>query len=207
VPLALLALGLSTAGAAPHRAPLAPSHAGLAGPAAEQARPATVAPAPSRTVDQVALLLKVLTFDHALLRDSKRDLMISVIEDPLDPSSAATADTIFAELGLYDGQQLGGRTLKAMRRSVRDLLAKDDPALDVVVLAPRLENEMPRLLAWCRRNGCFSVSVVPELQAKGIAVWIGEDPKGPKIRINLTQARAEGRDLDARLLNLAMVER
>jgi hypothetical protein len=161
---------------------------------------------PGPTSQQVSLLLKILTFDRALDRN-EADLRIVVVEDPLDPISSAFADELSAELALYDGQRIGKRTLRAMRRSVRDLLAKDDSTVEVLYLAPGLAGEIPRVLAWSSRNDSFTFSGVPELEAKGIGVWLGVGDTSPKIRINLTQVRAEGRDLDARLLSLATVER
>ena len=156
---------------------------------------------------QIPILLKILTFDRALEDQPKRDLLIVIVEAPSDSVSHHATELVANELSLYVGQMIRGRPLRTESRSYDQLMERFDATVDVLYLTPGLERTLPQILAWSRNNGSFTFTGAPTLRAKGVSVWLGGAPSAPRILINLPQVRAEGRELDARLLSLATVQR
>lgn len=156
---------------------------------------------------QVSLLLKILTFDRCLAKETSKDVVIVVTGRLDQPESYAVASQVFAEIQRYEGQSIAGRKVHSEIRPVLDLLSHDDHAVDVLYLAPGLDSDLNRILEWSRRNQAFTFTGFPAWESKGIGIWLGGDVEKPRILINLRQVRAEGRELDARLLAIATVKR
>lgn len=153
------------------------------------------------------MFLKILTFDLTLRRTQRADFLVLVVDDPLDADAHQRATALAEELNKYVGQAVGSRTPRFATRSFRDLLAADDAQVEVLYLAGGYERTLPEILKWSRRNGAFTFCSAPGWRMKGASVWLGGPAEKPEILINLPQVKAEGRDLDARLLRLATVAR
>jgi len=156
---------------------------------------------------QIPILLKILTFDRALELRANQDLLIVVVEGTDDSTSHLVAERIAEELARYNGQTVWGRHLRTELRSFDELMTRFDSDVDVLYLAPGLERSLQEILKWSRQTNSFTFTSAPRLHSKGVAVWLGGTLSAPRILINLAQVRAEGRELDARLLSLATVVR
>jgi len=155
---------------------------------------------------EVAVLLKILTFDQTPPGRAEDELLIVVIEQPRESTSVAAATDVLQELAPYEGQTVAGRRLRAERRAIRDLLARDDGSVEVVYLTEGVQGSIPEILEWTRRNGCLSFAGVPGWERRGIGIWLGEKDNSPNIMVNLLQVRGEGREFDARFLAVATLQ-
>ena len=162
---------------------------------------------------QVALLLKILTYDRSFQYKAKSAVSIGVIFVPGDPESVQAKDAIVKTLG-----QLGGRTIKNL--PIKSVLipftnAKDFPAdlkkawqtnsVNVFYVAPGSSALLAEVTKLSHAQGVTTATGVPEYVNQGIAIGIDAQQNKPQIVINLPSSKSEGSEFDASLLRIARV--
>lgn len=158
---------------------------------------------------QMALMLKIITYDRSFQYKAKSGVSIAVVYVPGDAESVRAKDDIAKALS-----QLTGRTIKNVPISFTTVEYAGPAALEKAVrtskvnlfyLAPGNAANLDALLKVARTFGITTATGVPEYVTKGVSIGIGKKQDKPDILINLPSARKEGSDFDASLLRIANV--
>lgn len=158
---------------------------------------------------QVALLLKILTYDRSFTYKAKSGVSIGVVYVAGDPDSVRVRDEVLKTLA-----QLEGRTIKNLPIRYAPIEYRDPVTLEKAVrtnrvnvfyVAPGNSGSLAALLKLSRTYAITTVTGVPEYVTRGIAIGIGAKAGKPDILINLPASRNEGSEFDASLLRIATV--
>jgi hypothetical protein len=172
--------------------------------------PATGADAMPFTADvQVALLLKILTYDRSFPVKAKSALDIGIVYMPGDPQSVKAKDDIVKTL-----QGFSDRTIKNVPIKFQPIEYRGRASLETAVrsgvnvfyVAPGTADAIDEVLKVSHRSGVTTATGVPEYVTRGVAIGIGmKADKKPDILINLPSSRSEGSEFDASLLRIANI--
>jgi YfiR/HmsC-like len=159
---------------------------------------------------QVALLLKILTYDRSFAYKAKSEVSIGVVYVPSDPESVRARDEVLKTLS-----QLAGRTIKSLPIRYAAIEYRDPVSLEKAVranrvnvfyVAPGNSQSLAALMKLSQTYAITTVTGVPEYVSRGIAIGIGARAGNkPDILINLASSRKEGSEFDASLLRIATV--
>jgi hypothetical protein len=178
----------------------------LSGPAAFGA---IAEPMPFPADVQVALLLKILTYDRSFQYKAKSGVSIGVVYVPGSPESVRVKDDISKTLG-----QLAGRTIKNLPIKFTVIEYTNPAAVDkalrahgvnVIYVAPGNSDSLEQILKLSHTYGMTTATGVPDYVKRGVAIGIGVKQDKPQILINLPSSRSEGSEFDASLLRIAEV--
>lgn len=212
VALMLASLALGANFAAPRFPPLAPGRDML--PPAPVSAPAIVAVVDAMPVPvelQVALILKILTYDRNLESRAPTELNIGIVYSAADPASVRARDDVAEVL-----QRFSDRTVKKVRirftsveyQSVSQLESAAKAAqISVFYITPGNTRNLEALARVSQANQILTTTGVPEYVERGIAVGIGVKQDKPEIIINLRSSKSEGCEFDASLLRIVRVVR
>lgn len=173
------------------------------------ALPLRAEPMPFPVDVQVALLLKVLTYDRSFQYKAKSGVSIGVLYTASDAGSVKAKDDIAKALS-----QLAGRTIKNVPITFSTIEVKDQASVEKAVrankvnvfyIAPGNAASLDNILKMSRNFGITTATGVPEYVAQGVAIGIGKKQDKPDILINLPSSRKEGSEFDASLLRIANV--
>lgn len=173
------------------------------------AAPLAAEPMPFPPDVQLALLLKILTYDRSFQYKAKSGVSIGVVYMPGDAESVKAKDEAAKALG-----QLEGRTIKNLPIKFTVVEYKDPKQLEAAVrankinvfyVAPGNAASLAEILKVSHTFGITTATGVPDYVKKGVAVGIGSKQDKPEIMINLPSSRSEGSDFDASLLRIANV--
>jgi len=158
---------------------------------------------------QVALLLKVLTYDRSFQYKARSAVSIGVVFVPGNPDSVKAKDEVLKTL-----EELASHiTIKNLPIRYAAIEYRDPQSLEKAVraggvnvfyVAPGNGQSLTALLRLSRTYAITTATGVPDYVAKGIAIGIGvKAGNKPDILINLAASRSEGSEFDAALLRVA----
>jgi hypothetical protein len=160
---------------------------------------------------QYTLLTRILTFDRNMGSIPGKELNIALVLQPGYPDSrdfAREFETAWRATTIRDFQGKPIRFVTIEMKDVagmeRDLAAR---RADIVIIAPLRAVSVRAVIEGARRAGARTVAAIPGYVEEGAAVGFAVQGGKARIRINLTSARAEGSDFEAKLLQLAEVLR
>lgn len=162
---------------------------------------------PLRPDVQIAMLLKVLTYDRSFDSKFQSGVSLGVVFSSKDPASVKAKDEVV--------QTISGKTLK--NQPIKNVpidytspgeLEKALRAnhVNVLYIAPGNSQSLEQLLKLSRTYFIITVTGVPDyVETKGVSVGVGVKQDKPQIYINLPSSRSEGSEFDASLLRIATV--
>jgi len=160
---------------------------------------------------QYTLLTRILTFDRSMSALSGTELNIALVHQPGYPDSRDFAREFESAWRSTTIRELQGKPIRFVTIELADLagLERDLAArtMDIVIIAPLRALSASAVIDAARRSGARTVAAVPGYVEEGAAVGFAVQGGKARIRINLTSARAEGSDFEAKLLQLAEVIR
>lgn len=158
---------------------------------------------------QVSLLGRILTFDRSLDAVAGAELDLGIVYQKRFRVSVDAHEEIQAALAAIPDGQLAGKPLRVVEIEAGGepalRAALDGERLDVLVVAPLRGLSIEDVVVLARRYRLRTYSTVPEYVEQGLALGVELHGNRPRILVNLTQAQAEGADLDSRLLQLARI--
>jgi hypothetical protein len=159
---------------------------------------------------QIALLLKVLTYDRSFQYKAKSGVTIGVVYVPTDPDSVKAKDEVLSTLSRVSDRTIKNLPIKFVALEYKDAASLEKAVranrVNVFYIAPGNAAGLPALLKMSKTFAITSATGVPEFVERGVAIGIGiKADKKPDILINLPASRTEGSDFDASLLRIARV--
>jgi hypothetical protein len=155
---------------------------------------------------QVALFLKVVTFDRNLVIAPATDMVVAVAYQGGYRASVTAKDDAMSALQLNRSQQkIRAVAIDLDRESLAAALGRHNPS--VLYVAPLRGIDISDLATIARRAGVTTVTGVAAYVSLGLAVSVRLQGERPKLLINPEAARLEGADFTAALLNLAQISR
>jgi hypothetical protein len=134
---------------------------------------------------QAALCVKLIGFDKTL----SGNISICVIGAP----------EFAAEMKKGIGKDIGNAKLASVSESAG--LPSEKPSVLYLGDAAKLDE----VIAYSRANKVLSITGIPELVEKGIALGIGVSEGKPKVLLNMTSSKEEGRDWNPAILKIAKI--
>ena len=171
--------------------------------------PAWAQSMPFKADVQVALLLKILTYDRSFQFKAKSGVSIGVVYVPSDPQSVAAKEEVMKTLN-----SLAGRTIKNLPIKFIAVEYKDARQLEAAVRANKINvfyvtpgngDSMSALIKMSHTFTITTATGVPDYVKQGVSIGIGAKQDKPEILINLVSSRSEGSDFDASLLRIATI--
>lgn len=173
-----------------------------------------VAPAGASGVEvaekiQVPILLKVLTYDRALMASPPSQLGIVVVYVEGHAASEENRDALIATLQDYQGKTINGipfRVLPIAFESAtqlrRDLEAQ---GAHVVYVTPGHEDNLDAIRHATQQVGALSVTGTRGFAARGLSVGVELAGDRPRIHVNLRSLAEEGHELKSSVLRLSEI--
>jgi hypothetical protein len=156
---------------------------------------------------QYPILLKALTFDRALKTRCGGDIVLGILYQGAFRKSLNVKDELLDAIRELSPQSVEGLPLHVVPIEYGPGADLDEElsrnGVNTLYVAPLRAVDIGDVAAATRRKGVLSLTGVPEYVEDGlsIGVWIRGDR--PALIINVPASRAEGAQLDSRLLDLA----
>jgi len=172
--------------------------------------PARTEPMPFPADVQVALLLKILTYDRLFEAKAHSALTIGVVFTAADPESVQAKEDILRTLRAVADRTIRNVPIRGVALEYRDAVSLQNTVrtsgINVLYIGPGNAAVLIPVLRLSHTHGITTATGVPEYVQKGVAIGIGIKPdRKPDILINLPSSRQEGSDFDASLLRIATV--
>ena len=153
---------------------------------------------------QVALFLKVLTFDRNLVVSPVNEIVVGVVFQSGYRSSVNAKNVAMAALQVTGNQRkIRAIAIDLDRETLLTALPRHRPS--VLYVAPLRAVEIGDLATTARNANVTTVTGVTHYISLGLAVSVRLQGERPKLVINAEAARAEGADFSAELLKLAQI--
>lgn len=156
---------------------------------------------------QLAILLKVMTFDRKLAVRAPRAVAIGVAYQGGNRASVVAKDEALRVLRateqLADGVALRAVAIDLDATTLAEADAKE--GLTHLFVAPLRAFDVKEIVGWARRAGVTTMSSVSRHVRDGLALGVGLRGGRPRILVNVESSRLEGADLSAELLKLAEI--
>jgi hypothetical protein len=153
---------------------------------------------------QVALFLKVITFDRNLVIPPATEIVVAVVYQSGYRASVNAKNIAMTALQASGNQQkIRAMTIDLDREPLAAALTRSRPS--VLYVAPLRAVEIADLAATARSAGATTVTGVPQYISLGLAVSVRLQGERPKLVINAEAAKLEGADFSAELLKLAQI--
>lgn len=159
---------------------------------------------------QIALLLKILTYDRSFQAKAHAGVTIGVVYVAADAESVRAKDEILKALQPFSDRTIKNVPIHAVPLEYRDPVSLEkavrNGSINVFYIAPGNADSLQQLLRVSHIRGITTATGVPEYVQRGVAIGIGiKADKKPDILINLPNSRQEGSEFDASLLRIATV--
>lgn len=145
---------------------------------------------------QVALFLKILSYDRAI----KNDVKIGI----LDGSAKSDIESSFQSV---QGQKISGFSFSVVDLSVSELSSMKAKGIDVLYITPDNKANISNILKSSRNNKVLTITGVPDYVNDGVSVGIGLKNGKPDILVNLSSSKSEDHELSSQLLKLCTIIR
>ena len=160
---------------------------------------------------EAVILLRALSYDRNLQRRSGADLTVGVVYDSEQLASRdckARMSSAFIANASEKVQDLPVRVTEIKFQSADQLASEaDSKGIDVLYICSGLVDHANEITAISRANGLVTLGGSEELVKSGLAIGVAPKGETAKILVNVKAARAEGADLDSRLLMMAELVR
>ncbi len=164
-------------------------------------------PVPAK--QQVAIFLKVLTFDRRIAHTKKKDLLVAILYQSGFRGSVRVKDQVEEAFTKASSDSPAGRALKLV---VIDADREPDLAAtlrrleaEALYVTPLRALDIATVINAARRTSTLTLTGVPEYVEAGLSIGLTMKQDKPQILVNLEASRAEGADLAAPLLKLATI--
>jgi hypothetical protein len=153
---------------------------------------------------QVALFLKVITFDRNLVIPPATEIVVAVVYQSGYRTSVNAKNVAMTALQATGNQRkVRAIAIDLDREPLAAALMRYMPS--VLYVAPLRAVEISDLATTARNAGITTVTGVPQYIALGLAVSVRLQGERPKLVINAEAAKLEGADFSAELLKLAQI--
>jgi hypothetical protein len=153
---------------------------------------------------QVALFLKVLTFDRNLVISPASEIVVGVVFQSGYRSSVNAKNIAMTALQVTgNSRKIRAIAIDLDKESLGTALPRYTPS--VLYVAPLRAVEIGDLATIARNANVTTVTGVPQYVALGLAISVRLQGERPKLVINAEAAKAEGADFSAELLKLAQI--
>jgi hypothetical protein len=174
--------------------------------------PLAAAAAEEPGAQEALVLLRILSYDRRVPRRGRQRVVIAVVRDDRDPSSTRAARAAAGALRRVSASlSVAGRPISVMDVTLDDMVRGRlrDVDLTALYLAPGLDASLDALAAAARSRACLTFAAGSAYLGRGVAIGLGIDARRHRITISvdLVEARAQGAQLSAELLQLARVVR
>lgn len=161
---------------------------------------------------RVPLLMRVLAYDRQLTaRQEKGVVLIGVAFAPDDAGSVKEKDAVLTALSASNLKQIKDFTLSVVAVPYTGPLslksALGDRRAAVLYVCEGLESSLREIMETATRTKMATMSGSESLTRQGLAFAAFDDGGKGRVIVNLKSAKAQGLDLDATMLNLAIVLR
>lgn len=159
----------------------------------------------------VPIILKILTYDRALRRNSTDQIRIGIIHSPGNRDSQRNGRRVQESLSANSEKTINGLTFDFTSMpftSPADLdssLSHGD--FSVLYITCGNSANLKAITTISQKHRCLTVTGVAEYVHAGASIGLGVENRRPRILVNLCSAKAEGADLSANLLALCKVIR
>jgi hypothetical protein len=153
---------------------------------------------------QVALFLKVITFDRNLVIPAATEIVVGVVFQSGYRTSVNAKNIAMTALQMTASQhKVRAIAIDLDREPLAAALTRYMPS--VLYVAPLRAVEISDLATTARNAGVTTVTGVPQYVSLGLAVSVRLQGERPKLVINAEAAKLEGADFSAELLKLAQI--
>jgi len=153
---------------------------------------------------QVALFLKVLTFDRNLVVSPASEIVVGVVfQSGYRASINAKNIAMTALQATANSRKIRAVAIDLDRETLSTALPRHRPS--VLYVAPLRAVEIGDLATIARNANVTTLTGVTEYVALGLAISVRLQGERPKLVINAEAAKAEGADFSAELLKLAQI--
>jgi len=153
---------------------------------------------------QVALFLKVLTFDRNLVVSPASEIVVGVVfQSGYRASINAKNIAMTALQATANSRKIRAIAIDLDRETLSTALPRHRPS--VLYVAPLRAVEIGDLATIARNANVTTLTGVTEYVALGLAISVRLQGERPKLVINAEAAKAEGADFSAELLKLAQI--
>ncbi|HMF88935.1 MAG TPA: YfiR family protein [Gemmatimonadaceae bacterium] len=153
---------------------------------------------------QVALFLKVITFDRNLVVPPASEIVVAVVFQSGYRTSVNAKNIAMTALQMTGNQRkIRAIAIDLDREPLAAALTRHMPS--VLYVAPLRAVEIGDLAVTARNAGVTTVTGVPQYIALGLAVSVRLQGERPKLVINAEAAKLEGADFSTELLKLAQI--
>jgi hypothetical protein len=161
---------------------------------------------------QIALLMKILTYDRQFEKKAKGQVLVGVVYLESDQTSLAALEGIGQALFAAKTKKvktlgLGFLKLAYTTTGEMEKIIKEK-GVNVLYVTPGFNaKQLSELIRISQANQMTSTTGFTDYVDKGIAVGVGMERNKPQIVINLPASKSEGSEFDAQLLQMAKVTR
>ncbi len=160
---------------------------------------------------QVALILKLLSYEHRLMAAHGDTIHLGILFDPGDDEACRSRDEFAAELGHHAGLTIRGHKLSLVPIAVPKFApiqwTPEVAKLEVLYVAPGNGDRLDAIRRLTRVGKILSIGGEEEYAERGLAAAVVLRGERAGITINLRASREEGGDWDAQVLSLSRVIR
>ncbi|OQY26885.1 MAG: hypothetical protein B6244_12275 [Candidatus Cloacimonetes bacterium 4572_55] len=159
---------------------------------------------------QVSLILKILTYDRALLERCPESINIGILYVEGDKKSENGKDEItsifknFGEKKTISGMPFKYFELGWKQKSDLENDLKENE-INLLYVMPGNRDNLSTITELSRLHHILTASGVPDYAEEGLSIAIGIEDERAQIIINLVATKAEGVNLDTKLLRIAKV--
>jgi len=156
---------------------------------------------------QINLFMKILRYDRNIAERGEEGLKMGVLYNPADKKSVKLKDDFLEEFDLLEDKTIKDIPLFVLAVAGAAELDKaiENYHINILYIAPGLDNQMDSILKTCEENSILSLTAVEKYAENGVAVGLGIVDEKPEIIINTSVSRAVGADFGADILKLARV--
>jgi YfiR/HmsC-like len=153
---------------------------------------------------QIALFLKVLTFDRNLVVSPASEIVVGVVFQSGYRSSVNAKNVAMTALQVTGNpRKIRAIAIDLDRESLLTALSRHRPS--VLYVAPLRAVEIGDLATTARNANVTTLTGVAQYISLGLAVSVRLQGERPKLVINAEAAKLEGADFSAELLKLAQI--
>lgn len=157
---------------------------------------------------QIALFLKILTFDRNLKERVGSELVFAVLYQENFGTSLEVKKEFLklvekSSLGKIDEIPLRFVSINLEENDIKEAASRNN--VDIIYVTPLDQMKMETITSVSRSRGITTLTGVADYVKSGLAVGIDTKDEKPLILINLSAAKAEGADFSSQLLKLAKI--
>lgn len=156
---------------------------------------------------QADLLLKVLKFDRAIIKQDDQKITIAILFQPKNSESTQAKEQIEGSFKSLMPMKVGGFDIRFVAIEYRNSGSLEESIkssrIDIIYITPLRSVKLADILAVTARLKVLTQTGVPDYVRQGVSVGIGIKDNKPEILINQSSSVAEGAEFSSQLLRIA----